>query len=457
VLIAGTSLLSTSSFRAIRDFNTVEFHRQIIYFGNKVGYAHLFASAEAPPRTPPLSPVARSTSFAHMKIERIETHVCNARMRNWVFVKIITDKDGLFGWGEATLEWHTRGVVGAIEDLAELVVGEDPTRIEYLWQMMYRQHFWHGHGIVRATAIAGIDLALWDILGKVAGMPCSKLWGGPVRDQIRTYCHLGGGRMEDFYETAVEDARRFADLSRQAVEEGFTAFKAMAVPPTLPLEGLKPLRAAEQAVAAMREAVGESIDIMVDCHARPSPAMGLQFAHALAPYSLYFLEEPCWPENIAGLRAIKAAARMPIATGERITHLAGFADLFAASACDVCQLDITHCGGLSAARRVAALAEAHRLSLAPHNPQGPVSTAASLEFGFSQPSYVVCESVHDEVPWRQDVVEEGFVVEREGRIVRPNTRPGLGITIDEAEVKKHPFQQEAPQRVFYADGSVGDW
>ena len=108
-----------------------------------------------------------------MRIERVETHVCNARMRNWVFVKVVTDQPGLWGWGEATLEWHTRGIVGAIEDLAPLVVGADPTRIEHLWQTMVRQHFWHGHGIERATAIAGIDIALWDILGKVAGMPCA--------------------------------------------------------------------------------------------------------------------------------------------------------------------------------------------------------------------------------------------------------------------------------------------
>ncbi len=160
-----------------------------------------------------------------MKITRVETHVCHARMRNWVFVKVVTDQDGLFGWGEATLEWHTRAVVGAVSDCAELILGEDPTRIEHLWQMMYRQHFWHGHGITRSTAIAGIDLALWDILGKVCGVPCSKLWGGPVRDHVRTYCHLGGGKMEDFYDTAAEDAKRFADLARQAVADGFTAFK----------------------------------------------------------------------------------------------------------------------------------------------------------------------------------------------------------------------------------------
>ncbi|HEX4607566.1 MAG TPA: galactonate dehydratase [Urbifossiella sp.] len=392
-----------------------------------------------------------------MKIARVETHVCHARMRNWVFVKVVTDQDGLFGWGEATLEWHTRAVVGAVEDIAELIVGEDPTRVEHLWQMMYRQHFWHGHGIVRATAIAGIDLALWDILGKVCGVPCSKLWGGPVRDYVRTYAHLGGGRMEDFYETAAEDAKRFADLARQAVADGYTAFKCMAVPPTLPLDGLRTIRTAEKAVAAMREAVGDGIDIMVDCHARPSPAMGLQFAQALEPYGLYFLEEPCWPESVDGLAAINRAVATPIATGERVTNLADFQRLFAARACEVCQVDITHCGGLSEARRIAALAEAHRIALAPHNPQGPVSTAASLEFGFSQPSYAICETVTEDVPWRRDVVSEGFTIEPKGRIVKPNTRPGLGITINEAEVKKHPFQQELLQRVFHTDGSVGDW
>jgi len=392
-----------------------------------------------------------------MKITAIETHVCHARMRNWVFVKVVTDQPGLFGWGEATLEWHTRSVVGAVEDLAELLIGEDPTRIEHLWQMMYRQHFWHGHGIVRSTAISGVDLALWDIAGKVAGLPCHKLWGGPVRDHIRTYCHLGGGRLEDFYETAAEDAKRFADLARAAVEDGFTAFKSMAVPPTMPVEGLKPIRTAEAAVAAMREAVGEGVDIMVDCHARPTPAMGLKFGEALDPYGLYFFEEPCWPENVEGLARINAAISTPVATGERLTHLAAFRDLFAARGCDICQMDLTHCGGFTGARRIAALADAHDIALAPHNPQGPVSTAASLEFGFSQPNYIICETVHADVPWRNDVVEEGFVVEPKGRIVKPNSKPGLGIEINEAEVAKHPFEQEVAQRVFYPDGAVGDW
>lgn len=392
-----------------------------------------------------------------MKITGIETLVCHARMRNWVFVKVLTDQAGLIGWGEATLEWHTRSVVAAVEDMVPLLVGEDPTRPEYLWQMMYRQHFWHGHGIVRATAIAGIDLALWDIVGKVAGMPVSKLFGGPVRDHVRTYCHLGGGKMEDFYQTPADNAKRFGELALQAVEAGFTAFKSMAVPSTMALEGLKPVRAAEAAVAAMRDAVGEDIDIMVDCHARPSPAMGLKFGKALDQYGLYFFEEPCWPECVEGLAMINAALTTPVASGERVTHLEGFRQMFERRAVEVCQLDITHCGGLTSARRVAALAEAHRISLAPHNPQGPVSTAASLEFGFSQPSYIICETVHEDVPWRRDVVQEGFTVEERGRIVRPNTRPGLGITINEDEVRKHPFEQEILLREFGSDGSVTDW
>jgi len=392
-----------------------------------------------------------------MKITAIETLVCNARMRNWIFVKVLTDQPGLYGWGEATLEWHTRAVVGAIEDITQLLIGEDPTRIEHLWQMMYRQHFWHGNGIVRGTAISGIDVALWDILGKVHGVPVHRLWGGPVRDYVRLYCHLGGGKMEDFYDTNPADAKRFGELAKQAVAEGFTAFKSMAVPETMPIEGNRPIRYAEACVRAMREAVGEDIDIMVDCHARPSPAMGLLFAKALEPYNLYWFEEPCWPETMDSIADIQRAVKTPIATGERLISQHAFRELLEKRAASILQPDITHCGGLSEARRIAAMAEAYRVALAPHNPQGPVSTAASLEFGFATPSYIICESVHSDVPWRQDVVSEGFTVEKKGRIVRPNTKPGLGIEINEAEVHKHPFQQELLQRSFYADGSVGDW
>jgi galactonate dehydratase len=392
-----------------------------------------------------------------MKITAVRTLVCNARMRNWIFVKVETDQPGLYGWGEATLEWHTRAVVGAIQDIEPLLQGEDPRRIEHLWQTMYRQHFWHGNGIVRGTAISGIDLALWDIAGKINGVPVHQLLGGSVRDFVRLYAHLGGGKMEDFYQTPVSEASRFADLARAAVAEGFTAFKTMAVPETAPIEGLAPVRAAEACVAAMREAVGPNIDIMVDCHARPSPRMGLRFAKALEPYGLYWFEEPCWPETMDDIALIQRAVTTPIATGERLVSIHPFRELFEKRAASVVQPDITHCGGITEVRRIAALAEAYRVALAPHNPQGPVSTAASLEVGFATPSYIICETVHNDVPWRQDIVSEGFTIDPKGQRVFPSDRPGLGIELNEAEIARHPFAPEVPMRSYYADGSVGDW
>ncbi len=392
-----------------------------------------------------------------MKITGIKTHVCNAKMRNWIFVKVMTDQPGLWGWGEATLEWHTRAVVGAIEDIAQLIVGEDPRRIEHLWQMMYRQHFWHGNGIIRGTAISGIDIALWDIAGKVLNVPCHELMGGRVRDYVRLYCHLGDGKLEDFYQTAPSDRERFATLAQQAVSDGFTAFKSMAVPETMPIEGLTAIRHAEACVKAMREAVGEDIDIMVDCHARPSPRMGMQFAKALEPYGLFFLEEPCWPEAMDDMALIQRAVSTPIACGERLVGVYAFRDLLEKRAVSIVQPDITHCGGLSEVKRIAAMADAYRVALAPHNPQGPISTAASLELGFSTPNYVICECVQGDVPWRKDVAASSHAIEKAGQLVLPNTRPGLGVEINEAAIKKHPFQQEVPQRFFYKDGSVGDW
>lgn len=390
-------------------------------------------------------------------INRIEAIVCHARMRNWIFVKVTTDEPGLYGWGEATLEWHTAEVLGAIRDLEGLLVGQDPTRIEHLWQLMNRGHFWHGNHLVRATAISGIDLALWDILGKAHGVACHRLWGGPVRDRVRLYCHLGGGRMEDFYQTPVENAERFAELALAARQVGFSAMKAMAVPPAMPLEGIRPVKAAESCVAAMRSAVGDDVDLMVDCHARPSPAMGKRFAHALDPYGLYFLEEPCWPEYLEQLAAIRSSVTTPIATGERVVGLHAFKRLFEAGACDVCQMDITHVGGLSEARRVAAIARAYGISLAPHNPQGPVSTAASIELGLSEPSYLLCEAVTDDVPWRYDVATDHHPLDVLTRTVGPSETPGLGVDIDEAAIAAHPFEPELVETVTYEDGAVGDW
>ena len=186
------------------------------------------------------------------------------------------------------------------------------------------------HGIVRATAIAGIDIALWDIVGKVHGVPCHRLWGGRVRDTFgRTATSAAGGWRTS---TRRDEPQRFGDLARQAVEDGFTAFKSMAVPPTMPIEGLAPLGTPSAAVAAMREAVGEQIDIMVDCHARPSPAMGLKFAKALDPYGLYFFEEPCWPERGGDIAEIRRRCYANCDRRAPGRHLTAFRELFEAAA-----------------------------------------------------------------------------------------------------------------------------
>src|SRR5258708_13239744 len=193
----------------------------------------------------------------------------------------------------------------------------------------------------------------------------------------------------------------------------------MAVPETMPIEGLKPIRYADACVRAMREAVGDGIDIMVDCHARPSPRMGMLFAKALAQCGLYWFEEPCWPETVDDIALIQRAVRTPIATGERLVSQHAVREYLEKRACSVIQTDITHCGVLSEARRIAAMCEAYRVSMAPHNPQAPASPAPPLDFRLPHPSYITCESLPADVPWRQDIVSEGFTVEQEGRVVRP--------------------------------------
>ena len=290
-------------------------------------------------------------------------------------------------------------------------------------------------------------------------MPCHKLWGGPVRDYVRLYCHLGGGKMEDFYETAGRRRSASASWRPATVEEGFTAFKSMAVPPTMPLEGLAPIRYAEACVAAMRDAVGDDIDIMVDCHARPSPADGAccsprRSSRTASTGSRSRAGRRRMDDIAAIQRAVRDADRDRRAAGRRSTRSAS---CWRSGACSVIQPDITHCGGLTEARRIAALAEAYRVALAPHNPQGPVSTAASLEFGFATPRYIICEAVTSTCPWRDEVATESHPIDRNGMLARPTDKPGLGIEIDLDVVAKHPFEQEMLQRVFYADGSVGDW
>jgi galactonate dehydratase len=387
-----------------------------------------------------------------MKITRISSVVVNARMRNWIFVKVETDQQGLYGWGEATLEWKTKGVVGAVEDIGRLLIGEDPNRIEHLYQMMTRQYFWRA-GIEGMSAISGIDMALWDIKGKALGVPVYELLGGRVRDRVRLYNHLGGGQMKVMYEST--EPQQFAENALSVKAAGYTAIKFMAVPRTEPVEGVQSVKYAAKLVEAIREAVGPEMDLMVDLHARTWPAMAIQNCHALEPYGLLFFEEPCPTEDIEATAQVTRASNIPIATGERLVGRPQFREVFEKRACHIIQPDLSHCGGLWEARKIAAMAETYSIAVAPHNPNGPVATVAATHFALATPNWLIQESITDDVPWRYEVIEPPLEV-KAGYIDIP-TRPGLGIDINESEAAKHPFQEEVMQRYFHPDGAVADW
>ena len=387
-----------------------------------------------------------------MKIAAISTRVVNARMRNWVFVKVETDQ-GLVGWGEASLEWKTRAVVGCVEDLAPLILGQDPRRIEHLYQTMYRHSFFR-MGVIGMSALSGIEQACWDIFGKSLGVPVYQLLGGAVRDSIRMYDHLGGGEMNALY--LQDQPERMAERARESVAAGYSAIKALVVPVSEPLDGVAPIRRAEACMAAIREAVGDGVDIMVDLHGRTTPAMAIQYGQALAPYRLFFFEEPCPPENLSALAEVaRGLPGVPIATGERLVTRFQFRELFEQGACAVVQPDLCHCGGLWEARKIAAMAETSYVSVAPHNPLGPIATAAAIQFGFATPNFLIQEAIRSDVPWRDEVVTTPIRVV-DGHVSLPEG-PGLGIEVDEVAAARHPFEQEVLMQPYHRDGAVADW
>ena len=392
-----------------------------------------------------------------MKISGLKTVVVNAEMRNWVFVKVETDQDGLWGWGEASLEWKTRSVVGAIQDFEPMIVGEDPTRIEHLYQMMYRQSFWR-LGAIGMSAISGIEQACWDILGKSLGEPVYRLLGGAVRDRVRMYTHLGGGDMRAVYESQLAaDPAVFVDRALQVIQKGYTAVKVLITPPTESLNCIAAYRFAGETMEALRRAVGDGVDIMIDCHGRHSPANAIEFCRVLAPYRPYFVEEPVPPENVDAMVEVRRASLVPIATGERLVTRFQFRELFEKQACHIIQPDLCHCGGLAEAKKIAAMAETYYMGVAPHNPLGPVANAAALHFALSTPNFLIQEDMLADVPWRWDVVSN--TLQTENGYWLPTDAPGLGVEVNEEAAAKHPFRQEVlhPKTVRAHDNAILDW
>ena len=389
-----------------------------------------------------------------MKVTNIRTLVVNAEMRNWVFCKVETDQAGLFGWGEGSLEWKTRAVVGVIDDLAPMVIGEDPRRIEHIYQKLYRQSFWR-LGVIGMSGISAIEQALWDIKGKLLGVPVYELLGGQVREKVRMYTHLGGGDMRSVYETF--EVGPLIDLAQKVIGDGYTAVKVVFVPYSEPLEGIGKVKRFAALMGKLREAIGDAVDVMIDFHGRTYPAMAIQYILAVQEFSPYFCEEPVPPENVEALLEVRKSVRVPIATGERLVGRHQFRPVFEQRACHVIQPDLCHCGGIMEAKKIAAMAETYQMGVAPHNPLGPVANAVALHFALSTPNFLIQEDMLRDVPWRWDVVRSSLKTENGYWL--PTQAPGLGIEVDEKQAGKHPFQQEVMHSttIRAEDGAVLDW
>jgi galactonate dehydratase len=376
-----------------------------------------------------------------LKIREVKTALAFGGRQTWVFVLVETDA-GITGVGEASLEGKELAVQSAVQELSRLVIGRDPTRVEQNWQMMYRHGFWRG-GVVLNTALSGIEQAMWDIAGKALGVPVYRLLGGACRDRIQLYTHLGG-------HTPEELARNAMDLVQKgwhALKVGSLGFEAFATE-----RGC--IAATVERVRAVREAVGPEVLIMVDAHGRYTPGQAIQMIRALEPYDLFFFEEPVPPDNVRALeRVARAETNVNLATGERLFTKWGYRELLERQYVDIIQPDVCHVGGLLETRKIAAVAETYYVRVAPHNPNGPVATAASLQLGACLPNFVILEYAPNQ-PWRDRVLKKPLEIV-DGYAALP-AAPGLGVALDFDAMAQLPYEPKDYESAFRSDGSVAD-
>lgn len=392
-----------------------------------------------------------------MKITAVQTVVVNAVHRNWIFVKVLTDQPGLHGWGEATLEWKTRAVCATIEDLEPFVVGEDPMRIEHAVRRMTGFSFWP-LGAIGLTAVSGIEQALWDIKGKVLGVPVHQLLGGRVRDYVRVYTHLHRAKIGS--QVPTSDISAFCDAVQETVEMGYNAIKLGFIPYTGYDAPLPSVRHVEKLAAAVRERVGDTIEIMTDFHGRPdSLEASKAYVDAIAPIRPLFVEEAIQPGNAAAMADLARRVDCPLATGERLFTPREFAEIAEHRAVAYIQPDLAHCGGLTGGRKIAAIAEAAHMGVAPHNPMGPVAGAVALHFDLATPNFLIQEEAVGLVPWFRDICTEAYPLDMKNGVWGVPDSPGLGIEIDEAAAARHPFKQEEipALEAILPDGRIANW
>lgn len=372
-----------------------------------------------------------------MTITDVKTYLVRPDYRNLIFVKVITD-DGIEGIGEAYSCGPDEATVKVIEDFARWLIGRDPMDREGLWALMYQGTRFPGGNVTNA-ALSGIDQALWDVAGKALGVPCYQLLGGKCRDKIRVYQSTGSG----------------ADAKAKVEKYGYTGLKMGPHPPgseKMPWNAV--VRGAAERLRDIREAVGPDVDIGVDPHAKIfEPVRALQMAEALAPFQPMFFEEPLRPENIDALAEFKRRCPIPVATGEMLYTKFEFRDLLVRGAADIIQPDICLCGGVLEFKKIASMAEAFYVTVAPHNPMGPVATAVNVHVCATIPNFLILEYVPDDAPPRRELLKEPLRVEN-GYIAVPD-KPGWGIELNEEAFAKYPpapWHRSFPWR---EDGSLG--
>ena len=375
-----------------------------------------------------------------MKITAIRNRLMRVERQNWHFVEVHTD-EGLVGLGEASLEWRERAVASAVDELSRLLIGQHPNLVEHHWQRMHRHGFWRG-GVILGSAISGIDQALWDLKGKRLGVPVYDLLGGPTRQRVRLYTHIRGATPE-----------QAAEHAQQLVAAGYTALKIGVPRAAAAVDERALLRATVARVEAVRHAIGESVDLMVDNHGQLAPGDAIELGRALAPFGLLFFEEPVPPDTPEALAKV-AAAHLPLrlATGERLFNKWDYRPVLQQGLVDVAQPDICHAGGFTELRKIAAMAESAYIKIAPHNPNGPVATMASVHLAASIPNFLILEMVQQ--PLRDEVQYHGLTI-KDGWAELPD-RPGLGIALDDDVIAAHPYTPGDYAAAFYADGSVAD-
>jgi galactonate dehydratase len=378
-----------------------------------------------------------------VKVRDIRTYVTWGEPRNWVFVKVLTDTEH-HGWGEATLEGKEETVRACVHELGQALIGQDALAVEHHWQALYRHGFWRG-GVVLSSALAALDQALWDLRGKAWGLPVYRLLGGPTRrPRIRLYTHVG-----------IYNPDELEDDARRDVAAGFTGVKTGAWVGDAALPEAEATALFAERVARLRAVVGPAIDIMVDNHGRGRPSAAMRLMEALQPYNLLWLEEPTQPDDLEALARLRAAGpKMDLATGERLYTKWDYAPLLERRLVDVIQPDLCHAGGITECKKIAAMAEAYYVQVAPHNPQGPVSTAAAAHLALSIPNFLLLEFVRA-APYRDRAQREPWTV-RDGHLDVPDS-PGLGVELDEDALAASPPRPVGiPRGAWAADGSVAD-